>query len=195
MAIRRPRRADQGPTGPCSTAGASTDEPGEIRACERCSGGRETAASSDLPHRFGRLSWWMDLSGHHSNPPAPLEALLNRPHSDAEARTELGRPCATGAARRAPGTAHPQRGRIIDAICQVLADDRDPMQARDVHARVETLLGEPVRWSSVKATLAGNLKGPAPRFVRVARGRYSSVSSAPTYTRHPATGETPASPR
>ena len=46
------------------------------------------------------------------------------------------------------------------------------MQARDVHAQVETLLGEPVRWASVKATLAGNLKGPAPRFVRVARGRY-----------------------
>lgn len=46
------------------------------------------------------------------------------------------------------------------------------MQARDVHAQVETFLGEPVRWASVKATLAGNLKGPASRFVRVARGRY-----------------------
>ncbi len=46
------------------------------------------------------------------------------------------------------------------------------MLARDVHARVETLLGEPVRWTSVRATLAGNLKGPAPRFARVARGRY-----------------------
>ncbi len=46
------------------------------------------------------------------------------------------------------------------------------MQARDVHARVEALLGETVRWASVKATLAGNLAGPAPRFVRLARGRY-----------------------
>ncbi len=46
------------------------------------------------------------------------------------------------------------------------------MHARDVYARVEALLGAPVRWSSVKATLAGHLKGPAPRFVRVARGRY-----------------------
>jgi hypothetical protein len=69
------------------------------------------------------------------------------------------------------------------------------MQARDVHARVETLLGEPVRWSSVKATLAGNLKGPAPRFVRVARGRYSAPSSAPAYASHPAMGKTPASPQ
>src|SRR5271166_2040484 len=57
------------------------------------------------------------------------------------------------------------------------------------------LLGEPVRWSSVKATLAGNLKGPAPRFVRVARGPYSATSSAHTDASHPATGETPASPR
>ncbi len=52
------------------------------------------------------------------------------------------------------------------------------MQARDVHARVETLLGEPVRWTSVKATLAGNLDSPTPRFVRVARARYG-VSPPP----------------
>jgi len=47
------------------------------------------------------------------------------------------------------------------------------MQARDVHEQVATLLGETVRRTSVKATLAGGLSGPAPRFVRVARGRYS----------------------
>ncbi len=73
----------------------------------------------------------------------------------------------------AVGAAHPRQGRLIDAISRVLIDERDPMQARDVHARVEALLGEPVRWASVKATLAGNLTGPAPRFLRVARGRYS----------------------
>ena len=48
------------------------------------------------------------------------------------------------------------------------------MEARDVHEHVETLLGETVRRTSVKATLAGGLRGPAPRFVRVARGRYSA---------------------
>jgi hypothetical protein len=117
----------------------------------------------------------MDLSGHHSNPPGPLEALLNDASSDAEARreaTEDGRTCASGAPGEAVCTAHPRHGRIIDAISQVLIDEGDPMQAREVHARVETLLGEPVRWSSVKATLAGNLKSPDPRFARVARGRY-----------------------
>jgi len=69
------------------------------------------------------------------------------------------------------------------------------MQAHDVHAHVETLLGEPVRWASVKATLAGNLEGAAPRFARVAPGRYSAPSSSPTYASHSAMGETPASPQ
>ncbi|HMD56491.1 MAG TPA: hypothetical protein VKG82_03360 [Solirubrobacteraceae bacterium] len=36
------------------------------------------------------------------------------------------------------------------------------MQAREVHAQVETLVGEPVRWASVKATLAGNLTARPP---------------------------------
>jgi hypothetical protein len=46
------------------------------------------------------------------------------------------------------------------------------MQAKEVHAAVEALLGESVRWASVKAVLAGNVCGSSPRFVRVARGRY-----------------------
>jgi hypothetical protein len=50
------------------------------------------------------------------------------------------------------------------------------MQARTVHARVEALLGEQGRWASVKATLAVNLNGPSPRFIRVARGHYSVPS-------------------
>jgi hypothetical protein len=97
------------------------------------------------------------------------------------AATEDSSTCARGAPRGAVGAAHPRRGRIIDAISRVLSDERDPLQARDVYARVETLLDEPVRWATVKATLAGNLDGPAPRFVRVARGRYGVP---PTPSRH-----------
>ncbi len=107
----------------------------------------------------------MDLSGHHSNPPAPLQVLLDGTSPDPKTRFEAAvdrRACAP----RPPGTAvraaHPRQGRIIDAISQVLIAARYPMQARDVHARVEALLGEQVRWASVKATLAGNLKGPSP---------------------------------
>ena len=117
----------------------------------------------------------MDLSGHHSNPPVTLEALLNDPPYATETRldaTEDARNNAPGTPGTAVGDAHPRQGRIIEAISQVLSEEGDPMQARDVHAQVETLLGEPVRWPSVKATLAGNLRGPKPRFVRVARGLY-----------------------
>ena len=109
-----------------------------------------------------------------------MEALLGGvpPHPNTGLETRVG------PRTRAPGTpgtsfdaAHPRQGRIIDAISKVLVEERHPIHARDVHARVEALLGEQVRWASVKATLAGNLKGPSPRFIRVARGRYSVPSA------------------
>jgi len=95
----------------------------------------------------------------------------------------------------AVGTKHLRQGRIIDAISHVLRDEGHHMKARDVHARVETLRGEPVPWSSVKATLAGNLTSPTPRFVRLARGRYGVSFSAQMSVSRPATTETPGSPR
>jgi hypothetical protein len=62
-------------------------------------------------------------------------------------------------------------GWVVEAIVRVLRD-QEPMQAKEVHTAVEALLGESVRWSTVKAALAANIAGPSPRFVRVARGRY-----------------------
>ena len=120
----------------------------------------------------------MDLSGHHSNPSGPLESVLYRPRRAAERplRAAEGRQiAAVEDTAAAVGTRHPRQGRIIDAITKVLSEHSEPMHARDVHAAVEALLGEPVRWTSVKATLAGNLDSPAPRFVRVARGRYCAA--------------------
>jgi hypothetical protein len=70
----------------------------------------------------------------------------------------------------------PRHGRIIDAVTRVLSDHGRPLQAREVHARVELLLDEPVRWASVKATLAGNVRSAEPRFVRVDRGRYAILA-------------------
>lgn len=67
----------------------------------------------------------------------------------------------------------------MEAVVRVLADRQEPMQAKAIHAAVEALLGEPVRWCSVKATLAGNVAGPSPRFVRVARGRYMLATGRP----------------
>ena len=74
--------------------------------------------------------------------------------------------------RQAVGAAHSRQGRIINAISEVLGEEGAPMQPGEVHEYIEALLGERVRRASVKATLAGNVHGPSPRFVRVARGRY-----------------------
>jgi hypothetical protein len=63
-------------------------------------------------------------------------------------------------------------GWVIEAIVQVLADRREPMQVRDIHAAVEALVGEPVPPPSVKGALAKNAAGSSARFVRMARGRY-----------------------
>lgn len=78
---------------------------------------------------------------------------------------------ALGSAAGAVGAKHPRQGRITAAITQVLCEWGEPMQAREVHVAVEALVGESLRWDTAKATLAGNPDGPAPRFVRVARGR------------------------
>jgi HB1, ASXL, restriction endonuclease HTH domain len=115
-----------------------------------------------------RIEWgYMDLARTLSNPTGALKAFLEGPPTPpAKARTRSPR------ARRSIAARHPRAGRIIEAIVQVLTERQEPMQAKEVHAAVEVLLGEPVRWASVKAALAGNVAGPSPRFVRVARGRY-----------------------
>jgi len=94
---------------------------------------------------------------------------------DAAPRGPLGPARVAGAA---VGASHPRLGRIVEAITRVLRDNGGPMPVREVHARVEALLDEPVLRSSVKATLAGHVAGQAPRFVRVARGIYRTTSDA-----------------
>ena len=79
----------------------------------------------------------------------------------------------------------PRQGRIVDAVVRVLDAHSGPLQAGEVHAGVEKLLGEPVRQASVKASLAGNVHGAAPRFVRVARGRYAIYSLSSPQTSPP----------
>lgn len=79
-----------------------------------------------------------------------------------------------GAVRERPSCRRRQRrpGWVIKTVEQVLADQEAPMRAKEIHAAVEALIGEPVGWGSVKQALASNVSGPSPRFVRVARGRY-----------------------
>jgi hypothetical protein len=70
-------------------------------ACTSCiaGGGRPQSGGaggvSDLPHH-GEAR---DLSGHHSNPPAPLKALLSGRSNDDDVRREHTRTCATRAPR------------------------------------------------------------------------------------------------
>jgi hypothetical protein len=108
----------------------------------------------------------MALTKLLSNPVGPLKTLLDGPHwiRQDSVRSPLRSVGAVGARHRRVGW-------IVEAIVRVMAD-REPMQAKDVHAAVEALLGKSVRWSSVKAALAANIAGPAPRFVRVAKGCY-----------------------
>lgn len=46
------------------------------------------------------------------------------------------------------------------------------MRAREIHVAAEQLASEPLRWSSVKGTLAAYAEGSNPRFERVPRGYY-----------------------
>ncbi len=71
------------------------------------------------------------------------------------------------------GKRHRRHDWVQEAVIAVLESRSEPMQARAVHAAAEALLGEPVRWGSVKACLAANATGTSPRFVRVAPGRYA----------------------
>jgi hypothetical protein len=63
-------------------------------------------------------------------------------------------------------------GSIRDVVIHVLANEPLGLRARDVHARVELLLGERVSRSSVKTTLALRCQGKNRPFVRLWRGYY-----------------------
>jgi hypothetical protein len=60
----------------------------------------------------------------------------------------------------------------------VLSDAGQSMQAKAIHHSVEALLAQAVSWSSVKNALASGVSGSAPRFVRVAAGRYELARTA-----------------
>jgi hypothetical protein len=112
----------------------------------------------------------MDLLGHYSN--HDLQGSLGRL---AEKLATLRASCGP---RRQPVTRR-QRSRrpgwVLKAVVQVMAVRREPMRARDIHAAVEVLVGEPVPRSSVKGALASNVAGSSRRLIRVARGRYVLV--------------------
>jgi hypothetical protein len=113
-------------------------------------------------------SGFMVLVGLLSNPVGPLKTLLDGSLPECPGPCPLNEEADSTRVR----TRHRRAGWVVAAIVQVLADRQESMQARAVHAAVEALLGEPVCWSSVKASLAANVSGASPRFERVGQGRY-----------------------
>jgi hypothetical protein len=70
-------------------------------------------------------------------------------------------------------------GWVLDAVCQVLADQTTgPMRPVSVHAAVEALVGGKVSKDSVSWVLSSHSMGPSSLFVRVARGRYVLARAA-----------------
>lgn len=68
-------------------------------------------------------------------------------------------------------------GWVHDAVLRALADREGPMLVAQVRAAVKALLGEQVSVDSVSWALAADVRGPAPSFVRVARGLYTLVTA------------------
>jgi hypothetical protein len=70
--------------------------------------------------------------------------------------------------RSAPAKVSP----VLETVTLVLERAEEPMRAREIHAAAEQLAGEPLRWTSVKGTLAAYADGSESLFERVRRGYY-----------------------
>jgi hypothetical protein len=118
----------------------------------------------------------MDLVGRLSN--QEFQGLLQRltssdGHQVRRARTASDGPKPDG--RR-------KFGQVSEAAARVLQDEPAGLRVKEVHARVEVLLGEPVSWGSVKSALNRLSKGSNPRFAQIRRGRYGSILSATDFS-------------
>jgi hypothetical protein len=66
-------------------------------------------------------------------------------------------------------------GLIRDVVVRVLQAEPLGLRAREIHARAELLLGEPISRGSVEAILAARCQGKDRLFIRVSRGRNRSA--------------------
>ena len=106
----------------------------------------------------------MEAMGARSNPCAPgLLPRLAALHASLQAEN------------RGAATPRPVRGKsqpVLETILRILQEVDGPVHAREIHARAEEILGEPVSWSSMKDRLSIYSRGGAPRLRRVRRGWY-----------------------
>jgi len=89
----------------------------------RRNGSAERSSRRRRSRRAQRGADAMDLSGHHSNPPAPLEALLEGASCDPETRLKAPEDARTCPTAETIGIAHPRQRCVIDAVSQVLRDE------------------------------------------------------------------------
>jgi len=107
----------------------------------------------------------MELNGARSNPRLGVELVRL-----GALRDELLRRASAGPREPRPALRRPAR--VLATITRVLEEAEGPMRAREIHAAAEQLAGEPLRWTSVKGTLAAYAEGCESRFERVRRGYY-----------------------
>jgi hypothetical protein len=107
----------------------------------------------------------LELNGARSNPRAGVElSRLGALHDELL--------CKAQANPREPRSAPAKVSPVLETVTLVLARAGEPMRAREIHAKACELVGEPMLWKSVKATLSAGVMGECPRFRRVRHGIY-----------------------
>jgi hypothetical protein len=66
---------------------------------------------------------------------------------------------------------------VLEIVTSVLELAGEPMRAREIHAAAVGLVGESIRWSSVKGILSAHTIGGDRRFRRIRRGCYELTSA------------------
>ncbi len=111
----------------------------------------------------------MELSGALLNPRLQVELpRLARLREELAGRNSAERPARRALRRR--------QGSVLDAVTNVLERAGRPLRVRDVHARVEELLGAPIPFSSVNEALSTHAGGGDQRFRRLRYGVYEHRS-------------------
>src|SRR5438045_3371661 len=107
----------------------------------------------------------MELSGALLNPRLQGELpRLVRLREELAGRNNRERPARRALRRR--------QGSVLDAVTTVLERAARPLRVRDIHAAVETMMGEPVPFSSVNEALSTHCFGHGRRFRRLRYGVY-----------------------
>jgi hypothetical protein len=107
----------------------------------------------------------LELNGARSNPRAGVElSRVGALHDELLLRASVN--------PREPRPVPARVSPVLETVTLVLELAGKPLRARDIHAAAEQLAGQPLRWTSVKGTLAAYAGGSNPCFERVRHGYY-----------------------